>query len=138
MAISTAELWEHIGPGPQQQLLALDAAAEQAQSAVSELELMRNERQRELEKAQAAATVSLDSDPKKVATAQGLIVSLTAMLEEIDAELLVRRKVAQVAAAAASRERQQYRAILGHIAEIDKEAAKLAAKRADLVAKLGL
>ncbi len=138
MAISTSEIFPHIGEGPRAELLELDEAALQAQSAVGELEALRDGRQRELAKAQSAALVTLDADPKKVATAQGLIVSLTAMLEEIDAELLVRRKAATVAAQAASRERQRYRALLGHIAEIDKEAAKLAGKRLDLVAKLGL
>ncbi len=138
MAISTAEIWEHIGEGPRSALLEMDAATEQAQAAVTELEALRDGRQRELAKAQAAAAVTLDADPKKVATAQGLITSLTAMLEEIDAELNNRRKVAQVAAQAASRERQRYRAILGHIAEVDAEAGKLAKKRADLQGKLGL
>lgn len=138
MAISTAEIFPHIGEGPRAELLELDEAALQAQSAVAELEALRDGRQRELAKAQAAAAVSLDADPKKVASAQGLIISLTAMLERIDAELAIRRKAATAAVQAASRERQKYRSILGYIAENDAAAAKLAAKRADLVAKLGL
>ena len=135
--ISSAEIAVHIGAGQLDELLVAEDAALQAESDLWEIEELLRQREQELTEAQPNAAVTLDADPRTLATGRALHESLLLLVEQTRRELATRRQAATKARGAVNRLKEGYQRAIAELQSMDREDEQRLKRRRELEARLG-